>query len=481
MPHVASEATTQAYKPALPNPVRAAPSSDSASNSPFDSLIDDGTPAPASQPPQSPAAPVDKTAAQPDSAAQPPTKTNGAKAAQAKAAQAKGDTKAAEAAINPNTAIAAAATDGDTAAATDVAVTNGKVPGDSKAKADAKLLERAKAGDAIKPAGDGKLTDSATPAALVANPANGAIQTTTPAAAVAAPVALVQAAPAPVTPEQTAPAALAETVAAGQLTIVSAAPPKAKATDPEIPQSDSGNPAGNPKLSATPAFDPRIDGKPQPIAGNTDKTAAAQAGVDDPATIHHASTEAPPPVATDAQAATPKAIDGLVQQAALAPQPQDASQASATPAAPAQLTPQPPAVPLAGVAVQIAGMAFAGKNHFEIRLDPPELGRIEVRLAVDRDGNTTARLIADRADTLDLLRRDANGLERALQDAGLKTADNGLQFSLRDQTMGRGQSNTPTTSAAQIVVNDNALPTIDATQRNYSRLAGLRGGIDIRV
>ena len=93
----------------------------------------------------------------------------------------------------------------------------------------------------------------------------------------------------------------------------------------------------------------------------------------------------------------------------------------------------------------------------------------------------TTRLIADRSDTLDLLRRDASGLERALQDAGLKTADNGLQFSLRDQTMGRVQRNTPTPGAAQIIVHDDALPVNDATQRNYSRLAGLRGGIDIRV
>ena len=93
----------------------------------------------------------------------------------------------------------------------------------------------------------------------------------------------------------------------------------------------------------------------------------------------------------------------------------------------------------------------------------------------------TTRLIADRSDTLDLLRRDASGLERALQDAGLKTADNSLQFSLRDQTMGREQSNTSAPGAAQIVVHDDALPVNDATQRNYSRLAGLRGGIDIRV
>jgi hypothetical protein len=47
--------------------------------------------------------------------------------------------------------------------------------------------------------------------------------------------------------------------------------------------------------------------------------------------------------------------------------------------------------------------------------------------------------------------------------------------------MGREQSNTPTPGAAQIIVHDDALPVNDATQRNYSRLAGLRGGIDIRV
>jgi flagellar hook-length control protein FliK len=475
VPHFASEATTQAYKPALPNPVRAASSSDSASNSPFDSLIDDGTLAPASQPPQSPAVPPDKTAAQPDSAAQPPAKTKGAKAAQAK-----GDTKVQIAATKPDAAEAANTTEADTAAATDVTVTNGKVPGDGKTKADVNLVEQAKAGDSVKPACDGKSADGSAPAASAADPANGSTQAITPAVAVVvAPpsVALAQATPA-------APAAVAQTVTAGQPAIIAGATPKAKATDPEIAQSDSGNPTDDSKLSTKPALKLQNDGKPRPVPGDTsdaDKPAAVYVRDDAAAATNHAATEAPQPAATDVQAVTPKTFDGLMPQAALPPQPQDASPAPASQAASAPLTPQPPAVPLAGVAVEIAGMANAGKNRFEIRLDPPELGRIEVRLNIDRDGNTSARLIADRADTLDLLRRDPSGLERALQDAGLKTADNGLQFSLRDQTMGREQSNSPTPPVAQIVVNDSALPTIDATQSNYSRLAGLRGGIDIRV
>jgi flagellar hook-length control protein FliK len=153
---------------------------------------------------------------------------------------------------------------------------------------------------------------------------------------------------------------------------------------------------------------------------------------------------------------------------------------TATPAAPAlQPSPQPAVIPLSGVAIEIAGKALAGKNRFEIRLDPPELGRIDVRLDVDRDGNVTSRLTVDRPDTLDLLRRDAAGLERALQDAGLKTANNGLQFSLRDQSMNEQQADT-SPDATGLVATDESLSSTDITPHRY-RLAGQGGGLDIRV
>ena len=148
--------------------------------------------------------------------------------------------------------------------------------------------------------------------------------------------------------------------------------------------------------------------------------------------------------------------------------------------------PQAAAVPLSGVAIEIASKAASGDNHFEIRLDPPELGRIEVRLDVDRDGNVSARMIADRADTLDLLRRDAGGLQHALQDAGLKTSDNGLQFSLRDQSafqqqqQQQQQTSQGSSQVTQLVVNDETLPPA-ITTRSYGRLAGLGGGVDIQV
>jgi flagellar hook-length control protein FliK len=137
----------------------------------------------------------------------------------------------------------------------------------------------------------------------------------------------------------------------------------------------------------------------------------------------------------------------------------------------------PATVPIAGLAVEIAVRARDGSNRFEIRLDPPELGRIDVRLDVDRHGNVTSRLIVERADTLDLLRSDAAGLERALSEAGLKTADNSLQFSLRDQTFtGDNRRHAPLPNGNRVIVPDADLT---AAQTPY-RLAR-RGGLDIRV
>jgi flagellar hook-length control protein FliK len=140
------------------------------------------------------------------------------------------------------------------------------------------------------------------------------------------------------------------------------------------------------------------------------------------------------------------------------------------------------AVPLAGLAVAIASRAQAGSNQFDIRLDPPELGRIDVRLGVDGNGQATTHVTVDRPDTLQLLQNQQPQLQQALEQAGLKTADNGLQFTLRDQSFagqngngnGSGQQNT-----THLVIPDADLAPVDTTQI-YSRWS--RGsGLDIRV
>jgi flagellar hook-length control protein FliK len=153
--------------------------------------------------------------------------------------------------------------------------------------------------------------------------------------------------------------------------------------------------------------------------------------------------------------------------------------AAVTTSANASVQVQAAAIPLAGLPIEIAKEATAGKHLFEIRLDPPELGRIDVRLSFDHDGRVTSHLVADRADTLDLLKRDAAQLERALQQAGLKTSDNALEFSLRQQAFAGDDA--PAPNAAQLIVPDDDPAPLEALRQGYGRLLGLGGGLDIRV
>jgi hypothetical protein len=80
---------------------------------------------------------------------------------------------------------------------------------------------------------------------------------------------------------------------------------------------------------------------------------------------------------------------------------------------------------------------FNGEStRFELRLDPPELGRVEVRLDVSRDHRVTAVVAADSPQALAELSRHARELEAALQSAGLQLNDNGLSFDLSRQREG---------------------------------------------
>lgn len=88
---------------------------------------------------------------------------------------------------------------------------------------------------------------------------------------------------------------------------------------------------------------------------------------------------------------------------------------------------------LPALAVEIAAKSQSGSKQFDIRLDPAELGRVDVRLSIDATGKASAHLSADQPQTLALLQKDAPALTRALRDAGLDVSQDGLNFSLRQQ------------------------------------------------
>ena len=90
------------------------------------------------------------------------------------------------------------------------------------------------------------------------------------------------------------------------------------------------------------------------------------------------------------------------------------------------------------LAFELVRQVNDGNTRFQMRLDPPELGRIDVKLDIDSTGQVNARLTVERAETLDLMQRDQRGLERALQQAGLDSSKTNLEFSLKQSPFGGG-------------------------------------------
>jgi hypothetical protein len=92
-------------------------------------------------------------------------------------------------------------------------------------------------------------------------------------------------------------------------------------------------------------------------------------------------------------------------------------------------------------------------------------------------------LTVEKPETLSLLRQDAPQLQQALDDAGLKTGNGGLQFSLRDQSSsGQNNGNESGRNAQRLVISDNdVLPAAAIAGRTYGRISGSSSGVDIRV
>jgi flagellar hook-length control protein FliK len=472
VPQVASDPKIHAHSHNLARVARPSQQPDRAP-SPFESFLDDGAQAAAPPPPGEKVPGSDSS--QP---AQPPAKTK--------------DT-------GPAANDTAAAAKSDEGNPVDKPDCDGKSASGNKTTADAKIAEAATIDDENKAAHDDTPLSEQKSDIQTSAPPTDNVQTISAADAIAVVPTL---APRPVSdrvehvvqlPEQASPVAEIATqskpvdpallkLVAGKPTD-SGKPVDAKKQDDSAEQIDTDQSADEPAVDAnlTAKSASQTDHKPQPATTENDNQRIAQARGEIPANSAHAGADAPATPTADANAAAaPKAAPDGPPPVIVSTQPHAAPAAAAPALLASQLGPQGAAIPLAGVPLEIASKALAGKNRFEIRLDPPELGRIDVRLDVDRDGNVTSRLTVDRVETLALLRRDASGLERALHDAGLKTADNGLQFALRDQSTSHQQTNSGS-NTEQLVVNDETLPSIDASLQNYNRLAGQGGGLDIRV
>jgi len=241
-----------------------------------------------------------------------------------------------------------------------------------------------------------------------------------------------------------------------------------------------------------------------PLHGSIDDDKAAASGgsgsaaPDHPAPAQASPAPSPAPAPAAQPAAAPAAAPAQLHPApqadvtgATAPAQVQGAPVPAAPHAPASVSaqlqilqsdPREATPNLAALAITVAARSQDGAKHFDIRLDPPELGRVDVRLTVDDAGKAQAALAVEKPQTLALLQKDSAHLERALKDAGLDLSQNGLNFSLKgQQQQGGSGGNAPAGRQRQLSVR--AVIAADAAAP-ASSTAGVPSGdarLDIRV
>ena len=152
--------------------------------------------------------------------------------------------------------------------------------------------------------------------------------------------------------------------------------------------------------------------------------------------------------------------------------------------------PKPP-VPIEQVAVQIKKAIGEGADRINIKLQPANLGKVEVKMEIGKDGILTANVIAEKPETLEMLQRDVRGLEKVLQEGGLKTDNQSFNFSLKQQSQqqaaNRGnetnenQNNNDEHANAEDAGNNEDNDTSSSEGIIYGQNIATNGGVNIMI
>ena len=224
----------------------------------------------------------------------------------------------------------------------------------------------------------------------------------------------------------------AENPEAGQVPLVPLAP-NLPVPPPLLPQASMAAPSSPP---AAPSGDADVDTEAPGLAPS--QTAAESRPERQAEPVE--SNPKPAPADQPAQAAPPGPASPVQPMQGHAPHrmeqpPAPPPMAPAAPASPTALPlPSPPTTPMQQVMPAVASVAAAprdGAPHvLTIRLDPVELGRVQVRIEQAADGPARVSLVAERPQTLQLLQQDQPQLHRALDLAGVPAEGRVIQFQL---------------------------------------------------
>lgn len=92
------------------------------------------------------------------------------------------------------------------------------------------------------------------------------------------------------------------------------------------------------------------------------------------------------------------------------------------------------------IKVNITKSAVKGVDTINVQLKPEELGHIEIKMQIAKDGKLQAHIISSRAETMDMLQKEMPALEKAFNDAGFETDGSSFSFSFREDRQA-GQQN----------------------------------------
>jgi hypothetical protein len=91
------------------------------------------------------------------------------------------------------------------------------------------------------------------------------------------------------------------------------------------------------------------------------------------------------------------------------------------------------------IKVNITKSAVKGVDTIDIQLKPEDLGKVQIKMHIGKDGKVQAEIVASRAETADLLQKDASSLSRAFNEAGYDTDTKSFTFSFQDEHQAKGQ------------------------------------------
>ena len=96
------------------------------------------------------------------------------------------------------------------------------------------------------------------------------------------------------------------------------------------------------------------------------------------------------------------------------------------------------------IKVNITKSAVKGIDTIDIELKPQDLGKVQIRMYINKDGKLHADIISSRQETSDMLQKEISNLSKSFNEAGYDTDEKSFNFSfLKREQNNSSQQETP--------------------------------------